>query len=99
MPPDPASLSKVDLPYLSFNCFANIHTATVTANLQLYFYSQCTNIKGTAVVAQLTARWLPILEDPGSNPVIDNFDEQLFEQLFAVKFLKTKIKKQLPVNV
>ena len=95
MPPDPASLSKVDLTYLSFNCFANIHTATVTANLQLYFYSQCKNIKGTAVVAQLTARWLPILEDPGSNPVTDNFDEQLF----AVKFLKTKIKKQLPVNV
>ena len=46
-------------------------------------------------MAQLTARWLPILEDPGSNPVTDNFDEQLF----AVKFLKTKIKKQLPVNV
>ena len=43
-------------------------------------------------MAQLTARWLPILEDPGSNPVTDNFDEQLF----AVKLLKTKIKKQSP---
>ena len=37
-----------------------------------------TKIAWAVVVAQLTARSLPIPEDPGSNRVIVNFIEQLF---------------------
>ena len=33
---------------------------------------------GAVVLSQLTARSLPIPEDPGSNPIIGNFIEQLF---------------------
>ena len=45
------------------------------------------------VVAQLTERSLPIPEDPGSNPIIGNFNEHIYGKLFVEN---TKIKKKRP---